>query len=380
MKEKRQITVGDISVNQKKLYNPNRVNGVTAAITFALLASSFIVVPLLVSAFFRDILIELYAFDTLAYMLVNTLLSQTIIFVIALGVSVFTGTNPFNGGGYTSKKDCVQALMGAAGIIGIMTLFYSVHSDFAHDCNLVFSSTQIGAGLEEHYSNLSGLFAVCYLVVMTAFPAIIEEMAFRGIIMRGLEQFGSVFAVICSSAAFSLMHGNFSQVILQFFGGLAIGSVVMITKNRFTGCFMHFFNNAFSVGFALVFELEAETLLNARIFAAAKATAILVGVACLVTSVVYFASFFADNKKREFSGVKKQEKYAVKKYYAMKIGEESALVASENAPQLKLKSETDERLFFIRGKYRRLNRKSNALATYILLGVGALISIIGMFI
>ena len=55
MKEKRQITVGDISVNPKKLYNPNRVNGVTAAITFALLASSFIVVPLLVSAFFRDI-------------------------------------------------------------------------------------------------------------------------------------------------------------------------------------------------------------------------------------------------------------------------------------------------------------------------------------
>ncbi len=380
MKEKKLITVGEISVNSKKLYNPNRVNGVTAAITFALLASSFIVIPLLVSTFFRDILIELYAFDTFAYMLVNTLLSQTIIFVIALGVSVCTKTNPFNGGGYNSGKDCVQMLMGAAGIVGVMTLFYSVHTDFAYDCNLVFFSTKVIPGVEEHYSYFSGLFAVAYLAVMTVFPAIIEEMAFRGIIMRGLEQFGGVFAVICSSVAFSLMHGNFSQVILQFFGGLAIGSVVMITKNRFTGCFMHFFNNAFSLGFALVFELEAETLLNARIFAAARATAILVGVACLITSIVYFASFYADNKKRELSGVKKIDKYAVKKFYAMKINDTAVMVDSGEVPQLKFRSETDERMFFIRGKYRRLNRKSNAVATYILLGVGALISIVGMFI
>lgn len=380
MKSKRQIAVGDVSVNTKKLYNPNRVNGITAAVTYILLAASFIVVPIAVSAFCRDFFVKLYAFDTFAYMLVNTLLSQTIILVIALGVSVATKTNPFNGGGYAYKKDCVQALMGAAGIIGIMTLIYAVHSDFAYDCNLVFYPTQVVSGVEEHYSNLFLLFAAAYLVVMTVFPAIIEEMAFRGIIMRGLEQFGGVFAVICSSVAFALMHGNFSQVILQFFGGLAIGAVVMITKNRFTGSFMHFFNNAFSIGYAIIFEGEAETVSGMRIFAAARAAAVLVGVACLVTSIVYFASFYVDNKKREFGGVEKEDKYAVKKYYAMKIADKTALIASENTPQLKLKTETDERTFYIRGKFRRLNCKSGALITFILLGVGAVISVIGMFI
>ena len=57
--------------------------------------------------------------------------------------------------------------------------------------------------------------------------------------MRGLEQFGGLFAVICSSVMFALMHGNFNQLILQFIGGLAIGGVVYITKNYFLGVIMH---------------------------------------------------------------------------------------------------------------------------------------------
>ena len=370
--------IGGVCVGKKQLYNPNRFNGLTAAISYVVALAAFAALPYVMVLCCRNFLLKLYKFDTFAYMLVNVGISQALILLIVLAVSLVKRTNPLNGGGYVAKWDGVQALMGAVGIVGIMTVFYSIHSDFASDSNYLFGIT--GSDIEENYSPFSGLFAIAYLFVMSVFPAIIEEMAFRGIIMRGLEQFGNVFAVIVSSVAFSLMHGNFSQMILQFIGGLAIGSVVMITKNWLIGSFMHFFNNAFSITYTLVLENFDGGISSLRLSAAAHAATTLIGLACLIIAIVYFAGVYTHNVKRETSGTVKEEKYAIKRYYAVKQGEDERLVESNVIPETRRKNEYDDRRFLIWGKYRKLNKKSNPVATYILLGAGLVLAIVGLFL
>lgn len=234
-----------IKANKKmRLYNPNRFNAMDSGICYILVLVVFMALPHVLKRFLGDFLLTVYKYDYFAYAIINAFISQTAIFLIALFYGVFRRTKVFQGGGYKAKWDGVQILMSVILIIGVMMLFYFTHLFFSKYVGLVKDTS---LETEQNLSIFAPLFCIVYLLEISIFPAIAEEMLFRGIIMRGLEQFGSLFAVICSSAMFSLMHGNFSQMILQFIGGIAIGGVVMITKNYLLGCAMHFTNNLFSV-------------------------------------------------------------------------------------------------------------------------------------
>lgn len=85
-------------------------------------------------------------------------------------------------------------------------------------------------------------------------PAFIEEMALRGVIMQPLRRYGDMFAILCSSFVFALMHCNLVQIPFAFIAGIAIGYAVIITESIWTGIIIHFINNAFSVSVSIVAE------------------------------------------------------------------------------------------------------------------------------
>lgn len=360
-------------------YNPNRFNGLAATIAYIAAVAAFAVMPYIISEFFYDGFLSLYEYDVYAYSCVNILLSQAVIFVVAAIVSVVCKANPFNGGGYAFKFDGIQTLMGAIAIVGITCVFYSLHTQFSDDANFVFGA--INSELEEHYSDLTVLYALAYLVFSAALPAIIEEMLFRGVIMRGLEQFGGVFCVIASSVAFSLMHGNFSQIILQFVGGLAIGAVVYLTKNWFLGSFMHFFNNAFAVVYVMITVSLTENAVELKFTAAARAATALIGIAMIIIAFLYFAGLYIENVKREYTYARKNDRYEKKRYYAVKscYGDESIVDSSVVAP-LRVKGDVEYYRYLIYGKYRKINARSNSVATLILFGVGIVSAIVSLFL
>lgn len=360
-------------------YNPNRFNGLAATIAYIVAVAAFAVMPYVVSEFFYDEFLLLYEYDIYAYSCVNILLSQAVIFLVAAILSIACKSNPFSGGGYAFKFDGIQTLMGAIAIVGITCVFYSLHTQFSDDANFVFGF--ISSDVEEHYSNLTVLYALIYLMLSSMLPAIIEEMLFRGVIMRGLEQFGGVFCVIASSAAFSLMHGNFSQIILQFVGGLAIGTVVYLTKNWFLGSFMHFFNNAFAVAYVMITVSLTENAVELKFTAAARAATTLIGLAMIIIAFLYFAGFYVENVKRECTHARKNDRYEKKRYYAVKscYGDESVVDSSVIAP-LRIKGGVDESRYLIYGKYRKINARSNSIATLVLYGVGIVSAVVSLFL
>lgn len=85
------------------------------------------------------------------------------------------------------------------------------------------------------------------LFTMAVLPALLEEMIYRGYILRTLRPYGNLFAVVISSLFFSLMHGNLRQIPFAFIVGLVLGSLYVSTNNIWLPIAVHFANNAISV-------------------------------------------------------------------------------------------------------------------------------------
>lgn len=94
-------------------------------------------------------------------------------------------------------------------------------------------------------TNLSQL--IFELIIVAMLPAICEEIFFRGFVMRAFERYSPAGAVILSSIAFAVMHGNLQQVFYAFIIGLILGTVVMVSDSLLAGTVIHFAMNALSV-------------------------------------------------------------------------------------------------------------------------------------
>jgi len=99
---------------------------------------------------------------------------------------------------------------------------------------------QVIAFIEEWLLNLVGLSVVesmemasasadtfsMFLYMVLGAP-IVEEIIFRGMVMRGLEPYGKRFAIVASAALFGLFHGNLVQTPYAFAVGLVLGYAAM---------------------------------------------------------------------------------------------------------------------------------------------------------
>lgn len=91
-------------------------------------------------------------------------------------------------------------------------------------------------------------FLLCFLSTV-AVPALVEEFAFRGLVLGSLRRYGDGFAVIVSSILFGFMHGNFEQMPFAFLVGLALGFIVVKTNSLLLAMAVHATNNFVSVIF-----------------------------------------------------------------------------------------------------------------------------------
>lgn len=76
---------------------------------------------------------------------------------------------------------------------------------------------------------------------------VMEELAFRGVLLSALKRFGSSFAVIVSALIFALVHLDFSNVVFAFLAGLVFGLIYYYTENLWLSVIIHALNNGFAV-------------------------------------------------------------------------------------------------------------------------------------
>ena len=88
------------------------------------------------------------------------------------------------------------------------------------------------------------LFMTLFVAII---PAILEEIAIRGILLQPLRRFGDGFAIVVSAVIFSLLHGNMVQIPYTVIAGIYFGYVMVATGSLWPSIILHFLNNFYSV-------------------------------------------------------------------------------------------------------------------------------------
>lgn len=96
-------------------------------------------------------------------------------------------------------------------------------------------------------------------------PAIVEEIAIRGIVMQPLRHYGDKFAIIASAFIFSLLHGNMVQIPYTLVAGIYFGYVAAATGSLWPGIILHFLNNLFSVAITYTDDTFGENASSAAV-------------------------------------------------------------------------------------------------------------------
>ena len=135
-----------------------------------------------------------------------------------------------------------------------------------------------------------GVFGVIITVITTAFfPAFLEELAMRGIVMGMLRKFGDGFAVFCSAFVFGIMHASGDQIVFAFLVGVILGFITVKTNSIWPAITVHFLNNFFSVAFSYMNSLD-DTL----------TTLVLLAVFIAFMLLAVFSLFVLQKKDKEF--------------------------------------------------------------------------------
>lgn len=101
------------------------------------------------------------------------------------------------------------------------------------------------------------------LLLLAVLPAISEEFLMRGVVLNAASRKRDYsYAILITAGMFSLMHGNPIQTVHQFFLGMVLAYVVLVSRSLWAGILLHFFNNFLSL--TLEFPYEA-LMLNTKL-------------------------------------------------------------------------------------------------------------------
>lgn len=361
----------------RKYYNPNNFNAVHASVAYLVfwgisLAGSFVLA--LLASFVHEVDIGLFS-------CFSTLLLSAGMFALTMILCRVTRVHPLNGGGFLIRKGCgTEILMTFVLVFGFASLLIPLSQAFASAGAYISESVSAPiqpGGIEITFTDDAVGWMLLYtFIFVPLLPAIFEELLFRGVILRGLLQFGKVPAVVLSSLMFALAHGSYQQFIYQFLLALVIGFLALETKNLFVGMVAHFANNFFASwgmlpsSLAMYWDGSGLPVHTAIV----SLMQFLIGAVCLVAGVVYFGKRLLHMQKNpERSQGDLRAAFVVSDMVSGSLLEEKPWYDCGALPP----KDAERRQFLLQDSVRgRMNGKAGNVASFILIGVGLLIAVV----
>lgn len=128
----------------------------------------------------------------------------------------------------------------------------------------VFNLFGIDINIDIDYKCDNLLEVILFYTSVALLPALAEEFAFRGVILKIMRKHSDSLAVIVSGVMFGLMHGNFTQIPFALVVGLILAYITVKTNSLIPAMIIHFLNNSISVTLTLMYSNEniSETIVN----------------------------------------------------------------------------------------------------------------------
>ena len=141
----------------------------------------------------------------------------------------------------------------------------------------------------------AGFFGV--LLVVAVLPALCEETIFRGIILEGIKDVGTVAACLLGGLLFSVFHMNPTQTVYQFICGAAFTLLAIRAGSVWPTVLVHFLNNA-----VIIFDYKFDFL--SKISEGGAVAVYVVSAVCLAASLAYLIFFDRKGGRRKEGKIK----------------------------------------------------------------------------
>ena len=240
---------------RKSLKKDSNIAGLILIIFFEVMAAvSFItiLIPLFVKALTSDDIFSVltdtsFLTDTTFIMIISGLASLITFFGVAIIYSIiakvdFGKTFPLEKLGFK-----LTFLLCTFGLAVAMVANYVANMMVG-----VFDMFGIDAYVDIEYVCDGPIDVLLFYVTVAILPALVEEFAFRGVILGKLRKHSDSLAVLVSAVVFGLIHGNFTQIPFAFVVGLVLGYITVKTNSLLPAIIIHFLNNGISVTLSLL--------------------------------------------------------------------------------------------------------------------------------
>jgi uncharacterized protein len=140
-------------------------------------------------------------------------------------------------------------------------------------------------------SNLSGWGEYFISIIIIAFfPAVFEEMFFRGALQSTLYRWwkNDWAAIIVASIAFSIIHFSIYLFLSRFLLGVALGWIFCKSRNVWIGILIHFVNNTFALTQAFYLKQTGGKVDISKLENDFPWWGVLMGLAVLIISSILF--------------------------------------------------------------------------------------------
>ena len=125
-------------------------------------------------------------------------------------------------------------------------------------------------------------FGILYATILAP---IIEEIVFRGWILKTLQKYGNVVAIIISSLIFGIYHGTATQSIPAIFIGIIFALITIKYKSIIPSTIVHLLSNSLTVILELIKHYEFVSMLI-------KVFSVIFVVLSIVIIIYYFIIYF----------------------------------------------------------------------------------------
>lgn len=129
------------------------------------------------------------------------------------------------------------------------------------------------------------------LVGVAVLVPVMEEFAFRGVLLSALRRYGTGFAIAASGLIFGMAHISPSGVVFATISGMAMGTAYVLTGNLWITVLIHSLNNmiATAQNYSWLFvSSEKQAAINGEV----TLSFIGVGVVCLVLLLIFRKRLF----------------------------------------------------------------------------------------
>ena len=148
-------------------------------------------------------------------------------------------------------------------------------------------------------------FLILFLIYVCLVGPVLEEIIFRGFILKSMQRYGNLTAMIVSSILFSMFHLNLVQFVNPILMGIVLSFIAIKSKSIFPSIIAHIFNNTITFMAAGISLLKIPLL--EYIF----------GVVYFLVGITAFVLFIIKYKK-EFMKLIKEDTRILKTYEKVK--------------------------------------------------------------